>query len=384
MEATESLPDVQIVMLGSKGSGKTCFLLAMYQEMRVGKAGFTFSAKSAAVDRQLTRLWKVMQSERGKERYPLRTSDMDNYAMHLNYAFKRYMSFDWIDYPGGVISLDDEEETKQDLQALLMKAFGLLICFPADKLLAYATNDQEALSAAELDDDDEQDALDKLKVGDINLMMDQLQHRLNAKDRPALVITATKFDLFAKKVDEGNLERDKPHWDSLIREYFPDCSEWDHTSVPYKMLLLEASVREVFGTPFARDGGWSVAIVPVTLGMTLAGDATVAKDQGRLRVVHMQLPLLYLFSEYARRLESAWQEVAMQSLGAIERHNARNRLMRWLDSDDLDRARQQLSSAEVRVQTAVERRRNAIRAIPNDITIYDNGERTSGVSVGRG
>ena len=97
------MADTRFTALGMSYSGKTCFLSGMYYKMTGGMKGYTLSADDD-IDTSLRVMFDKMRDEHlGQKRFPYATDQPNEYSFWLRYEHERILSFDWIDYPGGVL-----------------------------------------------------------------------------------------------------------------------------------------------------------------------------------------------------------------------------------------------------------------------------------------
>ena len=62
---------IKITMLGGTSAGKTCFMLGMYDTMKQGVRGFTFTCSDMDTDLDLSEKWEqLVDPELGKDRWP--------------------------------------------------------------------------------------------------------------------------------------------------------------------------------------------------------------------------------------------------------------------------------------------------------------------------
>ena len=103
----------KITIIGDSGSGKTCYLYAMYHQLSYGYIkGFTVSCMTDDYiphpdyekDEELGDCYKKLENPNlGAERFPYRSDVKENYVFSLKYRLQDVLLFKWIDYPGGYI-----------------------------------------------------------------------------------------------------------------------------------------------------------------------------------------------------------------------------------------------------------------------------------------
>lgn len=254
------MSEVSILVLGGSGVGKTCFMLAMYDDMRVGYGGFTFSATDLDLDRTLVDRFRRLLDLEGEARWPAGTGDIERYEFNLNYALRRFMIFGWHDYRGQI--LNDAGKPLEEIRDLAQSADVVMICAPGD-LLHLAAFERSAKARSQL------------LVAETQQLLE-----FDEGEKPSIVILVTKFDLFAARCKENN-------------------SSIDEAAATEK--LVEA-VRRQYQALFADNGQWRVLICPVSLGPELAAEP----DHGAIEPQNMHLPVMYAYHEYAKVLASQW------------------------------------------------------------------------------
>lgn len=127
------MADTKLTILGMSGSGKTCYLLSMYNDMAGGMAGYTlFSDDDTDADLS-SRYDKMCDNSLGQERFPRGTDSVQSYELKLQYAHKTVFSFDWLDYPGeflrstNAVHLGDIKKVVNESSALFICVDGKLL-----------------------------------------------------------------------------------------------------------------------------------------------------------------------------------------------------------------------------------------------------------------
>lgn len=125
------MADTQITILGMSGSGKTCYLLGLYYKMGSGLKGYTITTDEDTDVQLRNRYTKLCDASLDKqERFPAGTDNISKYEFDLQYGYNTIMSFDWVDYPGGLLkeknsgSLEEYEEVKKEIN----NSSSLFIC----------------------------------------------------------------------------------------------------------------------------------------------------------------------------------------------------------------------------------------------------------------
>ena len=102
----DDAPKVQVTMLGTKGTGKTTYLLGMYAEMAAGVEKY-FMTSDHGTHVRLTTDWDALVEE---GRLPKATNNSQVYEFRFRYGMATLLALDWLDYRGGAITSTVEEE----------------------------------------------------------------------------------------------------------------------------------------------------------------------------------------------------------------------------------------------------------------------------------
>lgn len=198
-------------MVGMSGSGKTCFVYAMYDYMQLTHNGFSFTAEDPDVDLDLMNGWSSIAFE-GK--WPPGTMKTTNYDFFVQYATKPIMNFSWCDYRGGVLTSRSDESDKKEFLQRLKESSCLIITIGADTV-------KEIL---------EGNMRKTLELKILNSLIKRFE--VENTRRIPIIFALTKADLYTKD-EQGKLL-------DLIKNYFNSL--------------------------YTEGSGWMFGIVPVTLG----------------------------------------------------------------------------------------------------------------------
>ncbi len=115
---------MNILLLGTRGAGKTTLMHSMYGYFQTPREGLTITADSGHD--------KLMDGYRGimKGIYPNADNQRKKYQMALKYCDEKIFDFSWIDYYGGIYedNYNASEEDLKKLQKDILNSDGL-ICF---------------------------------------------------------------------------------------------------------------------------------------------------------------------------------------------------------------------------------------------------------------
>lgn len=233
----------QFTMLGDTGSGKTCYLLAMYLKMLEGVGKFTIAIPKGDFEKeqQLARRAEMLDEEDlGRDRFPEGTNSTQKYTFNLKIAHEDVLQFDWYDYPGSVLKPSQADPAmRENLKKNLFDSSVLFICIDGAKL-AGGSVDQKIR-----------------KVKKISRYVNQFlsEYRDEKQYIPPIAIIVTKYDLYAQETNENELR-------TIFEESF--------TSI------------------FSRDDTF-IAIIPVSIGLEIEFD----DNRGELDPINIELPIFY-------------------------------------------------------------------------------------------
>lgn len=235
--------NTKITMLGTTGTGKTCLMVGMYAIMRCGFNGFTFST-NLDDDNDLSRQWdRMIDGELGEDRWPASTAGSRDYSFQFNYAFRRVMGFDWLDYRGGALSDDSSNDDVQQLTSQILDSSCVMLCVPGD-LLANSSVNAIINSRA--------------KIQRMNMFLPKVRNEAERqkRDLPGVAIVITKYDY---------------------------CLHMDRCEITER-------VRQLFHPLFAPDSNWLTTICPVTLGY---GFSSADGSEADLDPQNVHLPVTF-------------------------------------------------------------------------------------------
>ena len=127
---------VEITMLGTSGTGKTCYLYAMASRMATGVNYLTFSATDYEDSLELEDEWSKI-CEEGVTPDPTGAKGSREYQFTCSYSFRPFADFNWFDYKGGVLTKAGDELDKECRDMVRKRAKtsgGIIICISAELL----------------------------------------------------------------------------------------------------------------------------------------------------------------------------------------------------------------------------------------------------------
>lgn len=126
------MQEMKILMIGNENSGKTTYMASSYGLMSEGRFGF-FIRADEDTDALLTKLSNGVKNGD----YPLASDKRNSFEFNLYYYQQPVLSFEWLDYYGGVIN----EAKSEQLMADMDEADAVMLFIEADALLR---NDKKA------------------------------------------------------------------------------------------------------------------------------------------------------------------------------------------------------------------------------------------------
>lgn len=248
---------VEITMLGTSGTGKTCYLYAMASRMATGVNSLTFLATNYEDGLELQEEWSKI-CEEGVTPDPTGAKGSREYQFTCSYSYRPFADFKWFDYKGGVLTKAGDELDKECRDMVRNRAKtsgGIIICISAELL-------HDALSG-------------KMQAQGAFLAYASLLQEVRRTGKTVPVMFAiTKADLLtAHEYEEG------------VRH-----------------------LREgVFASLFAPNGGWFVGFVPVSLGrdITIKGCKIVG---GTINPWNVEIPVLFCIKAFLDEQLPIWED----------------------------------------------------------------------------
>lgn len=240
----------KITMLGTTGTGKTCYMIGMsYFMQNKGINGFTIISQDNDQFRTIKEQWKSMTTKTGSDRWPPGTPPIPtSYVFNFNYGGKTFAKFNWLDYRGAALPDETVAADRKILVDRLLESDCILLCISAEYL---------ALAAIQ---GDEFQAIEEAEVGVMNGLLTEVAEKAAiSKDNPfPVAIVVTKADLLTKF--QGKMQGEPVE---IAKSFFEN-------------------------TLFVKDH-WLTAIIPVTLGQELAEN----EDSGKIKPEGVHLPVSF-------------------------------------------------------------------------------------------
>lgn len=179
----------QFTFLGESGSGKTCYLLGMYNELAAGIGGYSITADDE-LDTKLQDMYdRLFDTSLEKEdRFPAPSDKFDEYEFKVQYAYDDIFCFNWIDYRGGLLKDKDEEEYNK-LKQFLKGSNAVYICIDGGNLQGNNQNKKRREIHR--------------NIKDVNRLI--ADYKRDKAEMPPIVVVITKYDKCCKDTNPGEI-----------------------------------------------------------------------------------------------------------------------------------------------------------------------------------
>lgn len=232
--------EIGITMLGTTGTGKTCYLYAMADRMTTGVNNLTFSPSDYEVGLDLDDQWgKICDGV-----WPGPSNITEEYKFICAYSMRPIIDFRWYDYKGGLLNQVGDEIDKVERPKVLEKmnnSEGLIVCVSAEHLKGLLQGNSSASRPFK--------AYSRLLFE---------FRRKNGHTIPVM-FAVTKADLISNEEFGKGVE------------------------------LLKSSV---FAPLFVEDGDWFIGFVPVSLGRNFKTDGNRIVG-GCINPWNIEVPVLF-------------------------------------------------------------------------------------------
>lgn len=187
------MAETQITILGMSGAGKTCYLLGLYYKMGSGFRGYTITTDEDTDVQLRDRYKKLCDITLDKEkRFPAGTDNVSKYVFNLQCGYNTIMSFDWVDYPGGLLDRKNSGnlEEYEGIKKAINNSSSLFICVDGSLLLG----------------DDVDEKIDNVRDNCSNVINTFFTEYFRSNNElPPTAIIVTKYDICKDDTDEEEL-----------------------------------------------------------------------------------------------------------------------------------------------------------------------------------
>lgn len=340
------MADTTFTILGTTGSGKTCYLTGLYYKMVRGMRGYSITTDDDS-DYKLRNDYKKMQdTSLQSDRFPAGTDNLSEYEFQLEYGYNPILSFKWVDYPGGALASKNEGdyEQYQTIKNSIKNSSCLFICVDGSLLVG--------------DDTDE-------KID-------------NIKDECSAIINP----FFSEYLKENEM---LPPTAILITKY-DKCK--DDTSSEELCTIME----ECFSPFFIKSNNTNVkrliTIIPVSLGKDLDDSSYMSK----LRPINIHLPIFMgiwfaqqdLIKKYLKDIKNINKKITSDGL---KKSSEEDSFFLWRDSKLINELKDKIDNNEkekTKIKNLIESMKNNNNKLLEELNkiniIYLNGDKQDNFS----
>ena len=280
--------DNKVTIIGTTGTGKTTYLTGMYAYMSgLGCKNFTL-VTDPNNDLNLSRMWDALESGQ----FPKASFDAEDYVFHITHNYAPVCDFTWLDYPGGLL-MDPSHEKYEMMTKSIATSDCLLFVLDAAKLFAFEASNGN----------DYREKLEKklmMNSGVRSELKELTKLSQQGIKIPALCITITKADLI------------DPEYKNIIESVLSDKFE----------ALFKGSAR--------------VIISAVSLGADI--------EENGADPHCIEEPIAYAVLNILIKYMELLKEKRIAKFGVVTKK--RGRFTRWLDSEEIASAQQELKNME--------------------------------------
>src|SRR5271157_1839611 len=127
-------PELKLTMLGTTGSGKTMFLLGMYDTLSTGLHGYFLFTEDPDQGVDLNEAWEKL-TEGGELPPATAVNQSKHYRFAFNHGFTPLVTIEWMDYRGGAITASTSSNADvSELQKQLQESDSIYIVLDGGKL----------------------------------------------------------------------------------------------------------------------------------------------------------------------------------------------------------------------------------------------------------
>lgn len=339
-----TMADTQITILGMSGSGKTCYLLGLYYKMGAGMKGYTITTDDDTDVKLRDRYARLCDVTLDREkRFPAGTDNLSKYEFDLQYGYNTIMSFDWVDYPGGLLDRKNSGnlEEYENLKKAINNSSSLFICVDGSLLLG----------------DDIDEKIDNVRDNCSNIINPFFAEYFKSNNElPATAIIVTKYDVCKDDTDAEEL-----------------CQ----------------IIEEAFSPFFVKnDNKKIVTIIPVSIGTNIMDNDC----SGKMKPLNIHLPIFmgiwFALNKKIQAYVNNIQNKEIMDASDIsllrdkkEREENKRILKREIEVEKLAReiqeTEQQTQQMKYILNAMVDNRDKLIRELEKIPYVYINGERSS-------
>lgn len=343
------MADTQITILGMSGSGKTCYLLGLYYKMGAGLKGYTITTDEDTDVQLRDRYSKLCDITLDKEkRFPAGTDNISRYEFDLQYGYNTVMSFDWVDYPGGLLDRKNSGnfEEYEFFKTQLNNSSSLFICIDGSLLIG----------------DDVDEKIDNVRDNCSNVINTFFtEYNKSNNTIPPTAIIVTKYDMCKDDTNENEL-----------------CE----------------IIEEAFSPFFVKDDKEKiVTIIPVSIGTNIMSD----NYSGKMKPLNIHLPIFMgIWFSLTKKIQNHISHIEKEKqdndiiLSKLIDQKAKEEHGFWLfkDKDKILKLAREIQHQKNRMETQNQQMNNILNIMDNNSNklikeleklpyVYINGEKSS-------
>lgn len=186
----------KVTVIGFTGSGKTTYLVGMYDTMSYGVKNFSLLAKDTDDDFYFHQMWQNIRSGAGRS-WPAPSDEKRTYDFSLCYCLEKISEFEWIDYPGAAV-IDPRYQLLDEIQRQIASSSCLLVLVNGDSFAFTGnrkSNNLKPIQASGVEDYKRIVANNLKNNGDLTAILRLNQMAQKDIVIPPVAIVVTKRDL---------------------------------------------------------------------------------------------------------------------------------------------------------------------------------------------
>lgn len=250
----EDTPCLNIPILGSRSSGKTCYVTALYNIMRQGQHGLTMRAVELNRDIWFSNIWRQLNSKTGTDRWPGTTlSNVNKIPMTLNYGHSPIFKVTFSECK----LIDKHQQEDKDFTNSLAQASSVFVVISGENL----AENSPASRFTRL--------LQKTNYSIItsNLLRIARERGATCNNPLPVVIMITKYDYCSDRQPEDTV----------------------------------SDIQMLFRELFSHKSGFLTMICPVSLGRSLNRD----KDGSEIKPVNIEIPFKFAINSLLKQQKTS-------------------------------------------------------------------------------
>jgi len=299
------MSETQITILGMSGAGKTCYLLGLYYKMGAGLRGYTITTDEDTDVELRDRYSRLCDVSLDKEqRFPSGTDNISKYEFDLQYGYNTIMSFDWVDYPGGLLDRKNAGnlEEYEDIKRAIQNSSSLFICVDGSLLLG----------------DDVEEKIDRVRDKCSNVINTFFSEYFKSNNvLPPTAIIVTKYDICKNDTDAEEL-----------------CE----------------IIEEAFSPFFVKNENKKfVTIIPVSIGINIMDDDC----SGKMKPLNIHLPIFMgIWFALSKKIQTHVSKIQEHEINSTKEINSLRNLKAKEENKWIFTSKSEVSRLARRIQDA--------------------------------